>query len=69
MLELFQIEWCPASRRVREHLTELGVDYLIHQVPVENEELTTIAAEVKALLAGVVERAATGAVAVRASKS
>jgi glutathione S-transferase len=37
MLELYQTEWCPASRRVREHLTELGVDYLIHQVPVERE--------------------------------
>jgi glutathione S-transferase len=35
MLELYQTEWCPASRRVREHLTELDVDYLIHQVPVE----------------------------------
>jgi glutathione S-transferase len=37
MLELYQTEWCPASRRVREHLTELGVDYLIHQVPVQRE--------------------------------
>ena len=37
MLQLYQAEWCPASRRVREHLTELGVDYLIHQVPVERE--------------------------------
>jgi glutaredoxin len=37
MLELYQTEWCPASRRVREHLTELGVDYLIHQVPVERD--------------------------------
>jgi glutathione S-transferase len=37
MLELYQTEWCPASRRVREHLTELGVDYMIHQVPVERE--------------------------------
>ena len=35
MLELWQTEWCPASRRVRERLTELGVDYVIHQVPVE----------------------------------
>ena len=38
MLELWQTEWCPASRRVRERLTELGVDYLIHQVPVEKAE-------------------------------
>jgi glutathione S-transferase len=35
MLELFQTEWCPASHRVRERLTELGVDYVVRQVPVE----------------------------------
>jgi glutathione S-transferase len=35
MLELWQTEWCPASRRVRQRLTELGIDYLIRQVPVE----------------------------------
>ena len=33
MLELFQTEWCPASHRVRERLTELGVDYVVRQVP------------------------------------
>jgi glutathione S-transferase len=38
MLELWQTEWCPASRRVRQRLTELGVDYLIRQVPVEKAE-------------------------------
>jgi glutathione S-transferase len=37
MLELFQSEWCPASRRVRQRLTELGLDYVIRQVPVERE--------------------------------
>jgi glutathione S-transferase len=37
-LELWQTEWCPASRRVRERLTELGVDYLIRQVPVEQAD-------------------------------
>ena len=37
MLELWQTEWCPASHRVREHLTELGVDYLTRQVPVERD--------------------------------
>jgi glutaredoxin len=31
MLELYQTEWCPASRRVRERLTELGLDYLVRQ--------------------------------------
>jgi glutathione S-transferase len=37
MLELYQTEWCPSSRRVRERLTELSLDYVIHQVPVERE--------------------------------
>jgi glutathione S-transferase len=44
MLELYQTEWCPASRRVRERLTELGLDYVIHQVPVERETRTTLLA-------------------------
>ena len=38
MLELWQTEWCPASRRVRQRLTELGVDYLIRQVPVDKDQ-------------------------------
>jgi glutathione S-transferase len=38
MLELFQTEWCPASRRVRQRLTELGVDFVARQVPVERQE-------------------------------
>lgn len=38
MYELWQTEWCPASRRVRQRLTELGIDYLTRQVPVEKEE-------------------------------
>ncbi len=38
MLELWQTEWCPASRRVRQRLTELGVDYVAHQVPVEKTD-------------------------------
>ena len=37
MLELFQTEWCLASRRVRQRLTELGLDYVVRQVPVERE--------------------------------
>jgi glutathione S-transferase len=44
MLELYQTEWCPASRRVRERLTELGLDYLVHQVPVEREQRTALLA-------------------------
>jgi glutathione S-transferase len=35
MIELFQTEWCPASRRVRQRLTELGVDCVIRQVPAD----------------------------------
>ena len=35
MVELWQTEWCPASRRVRQRLTELGIDYITRQVPVE----------------------------------
>ncbi len=38
MLELWQTEWCSSSRRVRQRLTELGVDYLIRQVPVGKEQ-------------------------------
>ena len=44
MLELYQTEWCPASRRVRERLTELGLDYVIHQVSVEREARTALLA-------------------------
>jgi len=42
MVELWQTEWCPASRRVRQRLTELGLDYLIHQVPVERDDRTLL---------------------------
>jgi glutathione S-transferase len=35
--ELWQTEWCPASRRVRQRLTELGLDVVLRQVPVEHE--------------------------------
>jgi glutathione S-transferase len=38
MLELYQTEWCPASHRVRQRLTELGVDFIARQVPVERSE-------------------------------
>lgn len=37
-LELWQTEWCPASHRVRQRLTELGVAYVVRQVPVERED-------------------------------
>jgi hypothetical protein len=32
----------PASRRIRERLTELGLDYLAHQVPVDKERRTAL---------------------------
>jgi len=34
-LELWQTEWCPASHRVRQRLTELGLTYINRQVAVE----------------------------------
>lgn len=32
MLTLYQAEWCPYSHRVRERLTELGIDFVAKQV-------------------------------------
>lgn len=37
MLELFQTEWCRGSQRVRQRLTELGIDFLARQVPEDPE--------------------------------
>ena len=37
-MQLFQTEWCPASRRIRQRLTELGIDYVNRQVPVDRGE-------------------------------
>src|SRR6266498_504860 len=42
VFELCETEWCPGSRRIRQRLTELGLDYLNHQVPVEREERTVL---------------------------
>ena len=41
-LELWQTEWCPASHRVRQRLTELGLTYTTHQVPVQREARTEL---------------------------
>ena len=38
MLELYQAEWCPYSHKVRERLTELGVDFVARQVAPRREE-------------------------------
>jgi glutathione S-transferase len=42
MYELWQTEWCPASRRIRQLLTELGIDYISRQVPVEKDDRTLL---------------------------
>jgi glutathione S-transferase len=45
-MEFFQAEWCPHSHRVRQRLTELGLDFRARQVaadPGEREELRRIA--------------------------
>jgi glutathione S-transferase len=44
MLELFQTEWCPASHRVRERLTELGVDFVVRQVPADKRKRSDLLA-------------------------
>lgn len=38
MLELYQAEWCPHSRKVRQRLTELGVDVVVRQVDAEPDD-------------------------------
>jgi glutathione S-transferase len=38
MFQLYQAEWCPSSHRVRQHLTELGVDFVARQVQVERRD-------------------------------
>lgn len=42
MMQLFQTEWCPSSRRVRQRLTELGLDYVVRQVPVARSARQTL---------------------------
>jgi glutathione S-transferase len=44
LLELWQTEWCPASRRLRQRLTELDVDYVVRHVPVEPADRTALRA-------------------------
>jgi glutathione S-transferase len=56
-LELWQTEWCPASHRVRQRLTELGLTYTTRQVPVQRDartelRLATGAREIPVLVAG-----------------
>ena len=42
MLELYQAEWCPYSRRVRMRLTELGVDFVVRQVEADRPNRNTM---------------------------
>ena len=42
MIELYQAEWCPHSHRVRQRLTELALDFVAHQVPVDPAERTDL---------------------------
>ncbi len=37
-IELYQAEWCPYSHRVRQRLTELGLDFVARQVAVDRGE-------------------------------
>ena len=34
-MKLYQAEWCPHSHRVRQRLTELGVEFVALQVPAD----------------------------------
>jgi glutathione S-transferase len=43
MIELYQAEWCPHSHCVRQRLTELGLDFVAHQVSVDPAERTELA--------------------------
>jgi glutathione S-transferase len=38
MDELYQAEWCPYSRGVRQRFTELGVSFVARQVPAERAD-------------------------------
>ena len=37
-MELYQAEWCPHSHKVRQRLTELGLDFRARQVPADRAE-------------------------------
>ena len=44
MLTLYQAEWCPHSHKVRQRLTELGLDFVAHQVPADPGDRDALAA-------------------------
>jgi glutaredoxin 3 len=42
VIELYQAEWCPHSHRIRQRLTELGLDFVARQVPVDPADRTEL---------------------------
>ncbi len=46
VIELYQAEWCPHSHRVRERLTELGIDFVARQVAPRPDEREAMRARV-----------------------
>jgi glutaredoxin len=42
MITLYQVEWCPYCHRVREALTELGLDYETVNVPAGRSARTEV---------------------------
>ena len=43
MITLYQAEWCPHSHRVRQRLSELGLDFVARQVQVDPDNRTELA--------------------------
>lgn len=37
-MQLYQAEWCPYSHRVRQRLTELGIDFQARQVAADKDD-------------------------------
>jgi glutathione S-transferase len=44
-MELWQTEWCPASHRVRQRLTELELSFVARQVPAEADARVELQAQ------------------------
>jgi glutaredoxin 3 len=38
MIEVYQAEWCPYSRMVRQRLGELGLPFVAHPVPADRPD-------------------------------
>jgi glutathione S-transferase len=41
-MELYQAEWCPHSHKVRQRLTELGLDFTTRQVAADPDARTAM---------------------------